>query len=153
MIAAVSEDSSNPRVVPQDDAGQDDARKHYVAVAVEQIPFLGARTQKVDLEPEVVAQQQQSKDNLAADALREMLRAGEVSINVKVAGEWHVAASLDHPKGAEKDIYSIHWCDSAVPVDRRRVHSHCTHPALYAGRALSLSSDINPVHLQSTACE
>lgn len=54
VVAVVSEESPNAFVVPQDDAGEDDTGQHHVAVAMEIIPIRAARTNKVNLEPQVV---------------------------------------------------------------------------------------------------
>lgn len=92
VIAAVSEYSSNPLVVPHNDAGYEETRQHHVAVAVNVIPVCGAWTSKVDLKPQVVTQEHHHKYNLTSNSLSDIVWIRQGSPYTNMVYPDHVAA-------------------------------------------------------------
>lgn len=83
-----------------------------------------------------------------------MLCTRKVSINIEVAAEWHVATL---PSKAEKDVSSLHRCNSVASGPfkqwKKFLLTAPTQDTMQVERGLrSLSQDINPAHLQPTAC-
>lgn len=91
MVAGEPEDSSNPHVIPENQADYDETWQHHIAVAVNDVPARGAGTFKVNLKPKVVTQNQHRNYDLMARTLCEIFCTGQVSENINTTVEGHIS--------------------------------------------------------------